>query len=266
MPGDQLDGLGGEGVAADERHVGARDHHLAQVPLRELQRVVHEFGRGGREFALFVGFTDEVAQLLQGRAVVELLDGFDADAAQQPVGDAVEDMDHGADDPQVDQGGGGEGLRHALGHGEGEVLGGEFAEDHLDDGRHHERQHHGDARDQAVGEARAVQGGPQEGGDGRFREEADDEPRDGDAELRAGQHEGEPLQHLHGAGGPLVPGGGLPGEGQPVGGDVGELLGHEVAGPGGEDEHGQEAEQGGGHRSPVPRGRRRAALPGAAGR
>ncbi|CAM5422520.1 hypothetical protein SMICM304S_04363 [Streptomyces microflavus] len=64
-----------------------------------------------------------MAELLQGGAVVEFLDRFDADPARSRFATPSKTWTTRADDPQVDEGGGGQGLRHPLGYGKGEVLG-----------------------------------------------------------------------------------------------------------------------------------------------
>ncbi|CAM5422561.1 hypothetical protein SMICM304S_04364 [Streptomyces microflavus] len=66
----------------------------------------------------------------------------------------------------------------------------------------------------SAGQAGASSACRRSAGDGRLRQEADDQPGDGDAELGAREHEGEPLQDGHRAGGPPVTGGGLAGERQ----------------------------------------------------
>lgn len=265
VPRDELDRLGGGGVVADEDGGHPRHHHLVEGPLGELQGVVEQFGGVLGQFTLLVGLADEVAQLLQGRAVVQFLDGLDAHPAQQPVGGAVEDVHDRADDLQVGERGGGQGLRQAFGDGQREVLGCQFTEDHLDDGGRREREDDGDPADRALRDPEAGQGRFEQGGDGRFGDEADDQAGDGDAQLGAGQHERQPFQHGQGAGGPPVARRRVTREGEPVGGDVGELLGDEIAGAGGEDEDGQQARHGvhGTHRAPprrVPRSDRSAEI------
>lgn len=89
--GDQFDGVGRARVLADQDGVGARHHHLVEDALGALQRVAEE-GRGvPGQLAQLVGLADEVARLFQGRAVVQFLDGLNADMAQQPVGSTVKD-------------------------------------------------------------------------------------------------------------------------------------------------------------------------------
>lgn len=202
---DERDGLGERGVLAYEHGVGARHHDLVQGPLRERQCVVEEFGGVGRKTAPFVRCADQMAQLLQSGPVVEFLDGFDAHGAQQPGGGAVEDAYRGSDDLQVQERGGGQGFGEPFGDGECEVLRGQFAEDHLEEGGEREGEHDGDRRDGAVRQPGALQGRPEQRGDGRFGEEADDQARDGDAELGTGQHEGEAFEDRQRAAGALVP-------------------------------------------------------------
>ncbi len=81
---------------------------------------------------------------------------------------------------------------------------GQFAQHHLEHGREHEGQHHRDAGDGAlVRDAGPGEDGLEQGGHGRLGEEADDQTGHGHPELGARQHEGQPLQHLQGAGGAL---------------------------------------------------------------
>lgn len=166
VPGDEGDGLRGGGVLADEDRVGPRHHHLVQRPLGELQRVVEQLGRSPRQLSLFVGLADQVAQLLQGGAVVQFLDRFDTDSAQQPVGRPVEDPDDRADHLQVAQSGTGQCLGQPFRYGDGEVLRGQLAQHHLHDRGEDEGEDDGDAGDGAVGDADAGQHGPQQRGDG----------------------------------------------------------------------------------------------------
>ncbi len=198
----------------------------------------------GGQVALLVGLADQMAELFEGGAVVQLLDRLDADLAEQLVGSAVEDVHDRAHDLQIDEGRGGEGLGQAFGDGQRQVLRRQLAQHHLYDGGQHEREDDGDHGDGAVGQAEAVQRGLQQRGDGRLGEEADHQAGDGDAQLRAREHEREPFQHLQGTGGTLVTRFGLAGEREPVGGDVRELLGDEVAGADGQNEDGQQAEDG----------------------
>ncbi len=252
VAGDQVDRLGGRGVVPHEDGVGPGHQHLLEGALGELQGVVEQEGGVPRQLALLVGLADQVAQFLQGRAVVQLLDRLDADLAQQPVGGAVEDPHQRADDLEVEQGGGGEGLRQPFGDGEGEVLRRQLAQDHLDGGGEDEGEDHRDAGHGRVRDADAGQDRTEQRGDGRLGEEADDQAGDGDAELGSGEHERQAFQHLQGAFRALVALFGLAGQLEPVGGDVGEFLGDEVAGAGGQDEDGQQAESGT-HRTPPRR-------------
>ena len=174
--------------------------------------------------------------------MVQLFDRRDTEEAEQLVGRGVEQADERTGDGQVDQRGGGQGARQRLGPGQGEVLGREFAEHHLDDRRGDETHGERDGADCAGGYAERFQSGSDQLGQSGFGDEPDHQRGDGDAQLRTGQHERQPLHDVDRFGRLLVALGRLLAQQQPVGADVGELLGDEVAGGQGEHEDGQQAE------------------------
>ena len=215
--------------------VDARGHRLfrAERPVR--QPALEQEGELLVERAALAGLVDDVLQVRGGGARGELLDRFDADRPQQPVGGGVEEADQRAGDREVD-------LRRAAQRagqrdraGDGEVLRRQLADDHLEDGREDEHEGDGDgeaSRIREVGDAEQVgQRDPDEG----LTRVPDQQGGDGDPELGAREGEGEPSRDVERAGGrgvALV--GQLP---QPVAvhRDVGELLGDEVAGREGEE-------------------------------
>lgn len=221
---DQLDRFGGGGSLADEDGVHARHHHLTEGPLGELQGVVDQVGGVLGQLALLVGLTDPMAELLQSGAVVQLLDGLDTDLAQQPVRRAVEDPYEGTDDLQVAEGGGGKSLREPRRHGDREVLWRQLASTICTTVASTKARMTEMLETATSGMPMPV--GFEQRGHGRLGDETDDQAGHGDAQLGAGQHERQPLQHLQSTGRPPVARLGLTGKGEPVGGDVRELLGH----------------------------------------
>ncbi len=187
------------------------------------------------------------AQLARGAGGGQLVGGLDAQEPHQPVGQGVEEGDHRA------QQGGEAGLRSGdeAGHlerpGDRPVLGHEFADDHLD-GRG--QQHADDDADAGHGARGEPGGGERSGeelGEGRFGEHAHHQGGEGDAELGAGELEGEFAQGVDDGAGPSVALGGGALRVGPVHGDEPELGRHEESVGEDEEEGRREEQQGGGH-------------------
>ncbi|GAA3241973.1 hypothetical protein GCM10020256_65480 [Streptomyces thermocoprophilus] len=127
------------------------------------------------------------------------------------------------------------------------VLRHQFADHHLHGGREQHTDDDGDTADGARGDADRGERAVQQLGEGRFGEHADDQGGDGDAELSAGQLEGQLLQRLHDPVGTGVAlGGGLLGVG-PFDRDEAELGGDEEAVGEDEQKSGCQEQQGDGH-------------------
>jgi hypothetical protein len=152
------------------------------------------------------GASHERQQLLRRARRRELLLRLDADAAQQPVGVAVEEPDQR---PR-------HGREHALERhdddrrrersGDGDVLGHQLTEDHLEPGRHDQGQHQGDALDGLRRATPAEQQRARSARPATAREEADQERGDGDPELGAGQLRRQRSQARQHAGGTTLTG------------------------------------------------------------
>ncbi|CAM5576163.1 hypothetical protein SMICM304S_11715 [Streptomyces microflavus] len=163
----------------------------------------------------------------------------------QPVGQRVQRDDDG---PQQ---GGEAGLRSGDEAGDLErpgdrpVLGDEFADDHLDGGGEEHPDDDADAGDRARGQSGGGEGTGEQLGECRFGEHPDDQRGDGDAELGAGELEGEFAQGFDdGTGPPVALGGSAFGVG-PVHGDEPEFGCHEES-VGEDEEEGRREEQQGG--------------------
>jgi molybdopterin-binding protein len=86
--------------------------------------------------------------------------------------------------------------------GDGEVLGDELGDDHLEERRDQQRQGERDPRHGVRGHTGGLQAGAYQAGERRFGQEADEQGRHGDAELRAGQLRRQGPQPGQHAGGP----------------------------------------------------------------
>ncbi|CAM5536273.1 hypothetical protein SMICM304S_02854 [Streptomyces microflavus] len=186
-------------------------------------------------------------QLARGAGGGQLVGGLDAEEPDQPVGQRVQRDDDG---PQQ---GGEAGLRSGDEAGDLErpgdrpVLGDEFADDHLDGGGEEHPDDDADAGDRARGQSGGGEGTGEQLGECRFGEHPDDQRGDGDAELGAGELEGEFAQGFDdGTGPPVALGGSAFGVG-PVHGDEPEFGCHEESVGEDEEEGRREEQQGGGH-------------------
>src|SRR5690606_15367445 len=159
VAGDELVQFGQGGCGADGYDLDARHHDLLGGVVGEVQGALQNVGLTAGQVTVCLGLVDDVAQLLQGGAVVQFFDRFDAHAAQEPVGRGVEQLDDRPGDGQVDEGGAGQGTGEWFGLGQGEVLGGQLTEHHLDDRRQGEAHRQGDGADHAFGHAEPSQRG-----------------------------------------------------------------------------------------------------------
>lgn len=186
-------------------------------------------------------------QLARGAGGGQFGGGLDAQEPHQPVGQRVEEGDHG---PQEGREAGlrsGDEAGHLERPGDRPVLGHEFTDDHL----HGRCQEHpdddADARDGPCGESGGGEGSGEQLGEGRFGEHAHHQGGDGDAELGAGELEGEFAQGFDDGTGPSVAlGGGALGVGL-LHGDEPEFGRHEESVGEDEEKGRSEEQQGGGH-------------------
>jgi hypothetical protein len=173
--------------------------------------------------------------------------GLDAESADEPVGDRVQTGDHRPEESR-------EGVLRARDeprdlHGPGHrpVLGHEFADHHLHGRGQQHADDHGDTGDGAFGDTDGGERAAQQPGERRFGEHADDERGDGDAELGAGELEGQLLERVDDRTGSSVAlGGGLLGVGA-LHRDEAELGRHEEAVGENQQERRPEEQQGDGH-------------------
>ena len=165
----------------------------------------------------------ERAQLEWGAGRAQLLLGLDTEAEKGPVRGAVEEPDgprHDAREDALGQlGEGGDPLRQR----ERQVLGDELADEHRDDRAEEQRDGVGGGALGAARDAGVLERDAHEPPDGRLREEADREVRDGDAELGAAELRGERPQCCERAGGAGLAGLGGALDGRAVDGDEREL-------------------------------------------
>ncbi len=124
---------------------------------------------------------------------------------------------------------GGDRAGHLERAGDRPVLRDQFADHHLDHGGEQHAEDHGDTAGGSVGEADGAEQGLQQGRQRGFGEHADDQRGDGDAQLGAGEFEGEVAQGPGDPAGLGVPGGGGALDGAALHGHEGELGGHEEA-------------------------------------
>ncbi len=184
---------------ADETEVGGlvdgvdartRDHRVLDVLLREVEDAVEQDGQVVGQVTALAGLLDDRLEVLRRRGVLDVVDGFDLQRAQQGVGGLVEEPDEPAEHLEVGQRGTAQPRRHRFGLGDGEVLREQLAEQHLDERGEHERHDATDGDPDPAGDADAAQERPEGLPDERFGDVPDEQARDGDAELGSGEHEG----------------------------------------------------------------------------
>lgn len=162
--------------------------------------------------------------------MIDVVDRFDTEDAQQGVRGFVEDRDEPAEQGQIDRGRAGEPGGERLGAGDGQVLREQFAEEHLDERRDEQGEDGADEDACAGGDRGASQGFADGCADERFGDVADEQTGDGDAQLRAGEHEGGAAGDGQGSVRGAITGGRTSGQTGAVDGHIGEFLRHEVAG------------------------------------
>ncbi|MGX1512499.1 hypothetical protein RKD44_003787 [Streptomyces collinus] len=231
--------------------VHARRHDVLRGQLAQVQGAHEQLGRVRLQGALGGRVLGEGDQLLGAAGGGQLLGRFQAEAAHEAVRRVVQVPDEGAE-------GGGEAalrarddLRDGQRAGDRPVLGDQLADDHQDDGG---EDHAEQGRDRRGGAAQAdrPQRAAQQHREGRLGQHADDQRGHRDAELGAGQLEGQGPYGLQGAVGTALTGlGGTLQVGALDGGE-GE-LGRDEEGAGQGEEEGQQEEQDLGHRAtPLP--------------
>ena len=130
---EQLDDPAHRFVGPHGRHANAGGHDVAGIQLTKAQPAREGSRKVVVEQASTVGLADDPGQVVSGRALFELLDGFDADRAQQRGRRSVEQAHDRPGQRQVEQGRAAEGPGQRHRARDREVLGRELAEDHLHD-------------------------------------------------------------------------------------------------------------------------------------
>lgn len=189
------------GLRVERHDLDARRHHVLRGEVREVQGAHEQLGGVRLEGALLGGVAGQGHQFLRSARGGQLLGGFDADAAYRPVRGVVQVRDEGAERGAEQA----LGRRDALGDGQRRrdrpVLGDELADDHQEDGRQSRADDQRGRGGGGPGEPETLQGARDQLGDGRLGEHADDQIGHGDAELGAGELEGQVPYGLEGAGG-----------------------------------------------------------------
>ena len=195
QPADRL--VGPYGVHVHPGHHGLAGGQLAEVepPVEQVGHLRRRGCPSSRDSAMICSRSSGVAPL--GSSSI----GSMPTRRSSRVAARVEEPDHRPGDGQVDQGGPAQRPGQGLGAGDGQVLRGQLAEHHLHDGGddqgQRDRQRQADAgRDSA--ERRAGRPAPPQV---RLGDVTDQQGGDGDAELGAGEHEGEPAGDLQRPGG-----------------------------------------------------------------
>ncbi len=150
-------------------------------------------------------FPSDRVFVLRGGPLRQFLDRLDADPAQDPVRGGVEDPDQWTGNGQVDQRRAGQPQRDRLGPGDRQVLRCQFAEDHLDDCCQQQRQDNRDGEADAFRQAGRTEQVLEALAQIGLGDIPGQQRGDGDADLRAGQHERQPLRHLQRPGRGAVP-------------------------------------------------------------
>ena len=201
------DGAQGQGVEVDR----AREHPV--------------FGLG--EHAVVTSAADEQRQLLGAVNLRELVLGVDSEQVKAAVGHRIEQAEHRSGHPGEPTEGQRQQHRRPFGVRDGPRLRGHLADDHVQE--HHDAhgqhdRHHGGSR---LGESRKEEDGRQQVGHGGLGHRTESEGAQGDAELGAGEHEGEFSAAVHGGGGGPAAALGENFKAVSLAGDEGELGGHE---------------------------------------
>ena len=187
---------------------------------------------------------DDTLQVGRGDRGLDVVHGLDAQRAQQQLGGLVEHPDDRAEHREVGLGRRRKRVGNLRRARDGEVLGEQLAQQHLDHGREGKRDERPDP-DGGGGQRAAGQQRAERLADQRLGDVADQQAGDGDAQLRAGEQKGRAPRDVERALGGAVAVGRAAGQPGPVNRDVGELLGDEVGGGGGDQQdHGDADEQG----------------------
>ncbi|OLT13543.1 hypothetical protein BJF79_20500 [Actinomadura sp. CNU-125] len=234
--------LGDRRAVVDGVGLRAGDHGVLDVAAGEVEDAVEEERQVGREVAAAPRVGDDVREVPFGGGVLHVVDGFDPQGPQQQVRGLVEHPDQPPEDLQVEERRPRQAARDRFGPGDGEVFREQLPEHHL-----HERgQDQGEDGPDGDADRGGDPGEPEDVAEGladqRFGDVADEQSGDGDAELRARQHERGAAGDGEGAARGAVPGARAGLEAGPVHRHEGEFLRDEVTGEGGDQEDHDDAE------------------------
>ena len=191
--GEQVHGFF-EGSGGGERvHVRARDHQLADLDLVELHSVLHELHFGGLKEAAIAGLFDDHVQFFGGANAVVAGRRGDAEPENDFVGNGVKEIDGPGEKFEEGVEGAGDDQSDALGVGQAEGFGNQFAEDDLNNGEQAEGEDQSDGvRGQSDPHAGKCGGErTQEFGQGNFTDVAQGQAGQSDADLHAGNDAAE---------------------------------------------------------------------------
>ena len=158
-----------------------RDHRVFDVAAGEVDDAVDHHRQLRGQVAALTGIGDDVLEVAIRCGVLDIVDGRDPNEAQQEVGRLVKHPDQPTEQRQVDRGRAGQTDRYDIGPGDGQVLGEQFAEHHLNHGREQQRDDRSEGESELQCEAYVVQDRSERLADEGFSNVADEEPRDRDA-------------------------------------------------------------------------------------
>lgn len=203
--GDVLRG----GLHLEGGDLDAGRHHVLGGQFRQVEGADEQLGRVRLQGALLGGVPGERHQLLRGAGGGQLLGRLHPEPAQDAVGGVVEVADQRLEGGREDPLRGGDHLRDRERRGDRPVLGDQLADHHQDDGGQggaDDERHRGGDRG---GEAEVLDRAADQLGDRGLGQHADDQVGDGDAQLGAGELEGQRPDGLERPGGSALaaPGG-----------------------------------------------------------
>ena len=182
----------------------AQGHHdAAGGLLGELQGAAEQAG-GVLQDAFGGGALDDGGDLLGVEGRGDLLLGLNAKDPQDPVGEAVESVDHGAEDARAPHQGRGKPAHGLLRGGDGDVLGHHLPSNDVQAHDDDQGDDDGDGVGAGVPDADGREQGLEGVGDGRLGDDAQAGGAQGHAELGGGQHARDVLQGPQGGGGASV--------------------------------------------------------------
>ena len=181
-------------VAIDGLAAHARAHDVGRGALTEVERARQQVRGALLDRAGLGAATHHGAQLLRRAGGGQFLLRFDAHGAQQQVRRSVE-----YDDERLEEGGehlygSRDDLGDAKRRGDTKELRDEFTEDHREGGGENHREDGRGRRGRAAGDADGRQRGAHQRTDAGFDDEAEDQRREGDADLRGRQLRRQPAQ------------------------------------------------------------------------